>query len=34
VLTSCDARDEVSCIRALIAFVEYLHRSSRLEHLS
>ncbi|MDO0936566.1 ATP/GTP-binding protein [Streptomyces sp. DG2A-72] len=34
VLTSCDARDEVSSIHALIAFVEYLHRSSRLEHLS
>ncbi|WP_435220744.1 GTP-binding protein [Streptomyces sp. Tue6028] len=34
VLTSCDARDEASSIHALIAFVEYLHRSSRLEHLS
>ncbi|MGW3649281.1 GTP-binding protein [Streptomyces sp. NPDC000878] len=34
VVTSCDARDEVSSIHALIAFVEYLHRSSRLEHLS
>ncbi|MEU9987854.1 ATP/GTP-binding protein [Streptomyces sp. NPDC048045] len=34
VLTSCDARDEASSIHALIAFVEHLHRSRRLEHLS
>ncbi|MEU6221676.1 ATP/GTP-binding protein [Streptomyces sp. NPDC047022] len=34
VLTSCDARDEASCIHALIAFAEYLHRASRLEQLS
>ncbi|RSN18750.1 ATP-binding protein [Streptomyces sp. WAC 01325] len=34
VLTSCDARDEVSSIHALIAFVEYLHKNRRLEHLS
>ncbi|MFF4802275.1 ATP/GTP-binding protein [Streptomyces sp. NPDC001351] len=34
VLTSCDARDELSCRHALIEFVEYLHRTSQLEHLS
>ncbi|WP_171110829.1 MULTISPECIES: ATP/GTP-binding protein [unclassified Streptomyces] len=34
VLTACDARDETSSIHALIALVDYLHRSRRLEHLS
>ena len=34
VLTSCDARDEMSSLRALIAFVEHLHRTRRLEHLT
>jgi signal recognition particle receptor subunit beta len=34
VLTACDARDETSSIHALIALVDYLHRSHRLEHLS
>ncbi|WP_435211986.1 GTP-binding protein [Streptomyces sp. bgisy034] len=33
VLTTCDARDEVSSIHALIALVNYLHRFRRLEHL-
>ena len=33
VLTTCDAREEVSSIDALIDLVNYLYRSRRLEHL-